>query len=589
MEVGNRVNLRVNFSDRMAVQSENKPRRQFVSRKNTVVLKGKTLQLVCIYSGTPIPEILWKNRYGLLSLDRVQYEDYGKRLVIKNINFEDAGTYKCEAGNGVGAAKTYRMNVHVDASPYFINKPNIQIKDENEAVEFHCETSGSPPPEQKWTFNGIPIELVPYNPRRVIYPNKITIYNLTKADTGNYGCNTSNTHGRAYKEGYINVLALPPSITTPLCDMGSVIGQTVIMTCPVFGAPKPQVRWLKNGETLSGVQFKISHSGNLTIEDAKFTDSGNYTCLAENRYGSAQANRYLLVMEKTVITSEPQNYEVAVGDTATFRCNAAADNDLDLKIHWMKDYQEIDFSTEPRYMQQSDSSLKITQVNKLDAGIYTCIANPEVSADAMLIVRDVPNPPRLVKVICNYRDAIVQWEPTGDNCAPILGYNIQYNTSFTPDKWEKVEVPAFSTHLSLNLGPWANFTFRVIARNKIGPSEPSSHHSSQMCTTPKDVPYNNPENVEGKGSTPHNLVIRWSPMPEIDHNAPAFKYRIYWKRDDIANAQWSSEDVVDWQQDHMIINNQPTFKPYSIKVEAHNEKGQAKEAATVITGWSGEN
>lgn len=58
------------------------------------------------------------------------------------------------------------------------------------------------------------------------------------------------------------------------------------------------------------------------------------------------------------------------------------------------------------------------------------------------------------------------------------------------------------------MSPWANYTFRVIAWNKIGPSLPSSH--SQVCTTQPDVPYKNPDNVEGKGTEPNNIVISWT-------------------------------------------------------------------------------
>ena len=70
------------------------------------------------------------------------------------------------------------------------------------------------------------------------------------------------------------------------------------------------------------------------------------------------------------------------------------------------------------------------------------------------------------------------------------------------------------------MGPWAHYTYRVIAHNKIDPSQPSDH--SDPCFTQTDVPYKNPDNVEGKGSNPKNLVIKWSPMAEIDHNAPQF-------------------------------------------------------------------
>lgn len=64
--------------------------------------------------------------------------------------------------------------------------------------------------------------------------------------------------------------------------------------------------------------------------------------------------------------------------------------------------------------------------------------------------------------------------------------------------------------------PWANYTFRVIARNKIGPSEPSGH--SGVCETPEDVPYKNPDNVIGKGSQKDNLVISWTVSVHYDYS-----------------------------------------------------------------------
>ena len=77
-------------------------------------------------------------------------------------------------------------------------------------------------------------------------------------------------------------------------------------------------------------------------------------------------------------------------------------------------------------------------------------------------------------------------------------------------------------------------------------------------------------------------------MPEIDHNGPGFRYQVYWKRADKENAEWQTDNVVDWEQDHYIVENQETFKPYRLKVEAHNELGQAHVAAEEITGYSGE-
>ena len=34
-----------------------------------------------------------------------------------------------------------------------------------------------------------------------------------------------------------------------------------------------------------------------------------------------------------------------------------------------------------------------------------------------------------------------------------------------------------------------------------------------MCTTPPDVPFKNPDNVEGRGTSPTNLAINWTVRP----------------------------------------------------------------------------
>ena len=183
---------------------------------------------------------------------------------------------------------------------------------------------------------------------------------------------------------------------------------------------------------------------------------------------------------------------------------------------------------------------------------------------------------------------MVEWMPTGDRRAPILSYSIQYNTSFTPDVWEDafVNIPAPDNRFRVSMSPWSNYTFRVIGRNKIGPSLPSE--PSDRCSTEEDVPHKNPEKVVGRGSSPRNLEITWTPMPMIEHNAPGFFYKVYWKRNDDPGSRWESRTIDDWQRNRLVVDNQPTFKPYRIKVEAHNRRGQAHMIATEVIGYSGE-
>ncbi|KAL3219631.1 hypothetical protein MRX96_030380 [Rhipicephalus microplus] len=108
---------------------------------------------------------------------------------------------------------------------------------------------------------------------------------------------------------------------------------------------------------------------------------------------------------------------------------------------------------------------------------------------------DVPSPPEIVHVECEASSALLKWTPRGDNQASIISYSVQYSTSFnsTRGSWQDVaaNIPASDTSVRMALSPWANYTFRVLASNKVGPSAPSEP-SATTCATPENVPFKNP-------------------------------------------------------------------------------------------------
>ena len=85
------------------------------------------MKLWCIYGGTPLPEIRWRKQGGALPWGRTTFDNYGKTLVIKHVDFADAGDYTCEASNGVGLAKSHSIELKVLAKPRFILEPEIQV------------------------------------------------------------------------------------------------------------------------------------------------------------------------------------------------------------------------------------------------------------------------------------------------------------------------------------------------------------------------------------------------------------------------------------------------------------------------------
>jgi len=76
-------------------------------------------------------------------------------------------------------------------------------------------------------------------------------------------------------------------------------------------------------------------------------------------------------------------------------------------------------------------------------------------------------------------------------------------------------------------------------------------------------------------------------MPEIEHNAPKFKYHLFWKRD-LPGEQWEDDFIADWRIREYRIDNQETYQRYRIKVVSENKKGQANVAAEEVIGYLGE-
>ncbi|XP_045524749.1 neuroglian isoform X1 [Pieris brassicae] len=590
-KLGNKVYLQVQQTGISPTQNKHEPVRQYTTRRVEKAWRGKKVELYCIYGGTPLPQVVWKkDGRTILSSQRITQDNYGKTLVIKRAGYEDQGTFTCEISNGVGQAQSYSIQLNVEAAPFFIEEPQFQNLAEGETAVIHCKAGGTPEPSITWVHNGKPIEQAEPNSRRQVASNSILITDLVKKDTGNYGCNATNSNGYVYKDVYINVQSIPPEIKEGPENLTKVDGSEAVLKCRVFGAPKPIVRWMRDDVDVTGGKYNITAEGDLVIADVSYTDVGTYQCYAKNKFGEKSAFGSLSVKKHTVITDKPEPYEVAAGASATFRCNANADDSLKLEIIWLNDGQPIDFDNQPRFRMTNDYSLLISDTTELDSGEYTCIARTaidEARAQATLTVQDKPNPPSLEGIECHEKVATIRWHSMGDNRAPILRYSIQYNTSFTPDTWLSASdsVPGLDTSWTAELSPWANYTFRVIALNKIGPSTPSRH--SDACTTQPDVPYKNPDNVEGKGRDPTNMVISWSKMPQIEHNGPGFYYQVSWRRN-ISGTPWSEQQIRDWTQSEYIVLNTPTFQPYKIKVIAVNSKGTSNVAPVEVIGWSGE-
>uniref|UniRef100_A0A183VBX4 Basement membrane proteoglycan n=1 Tax=Toxocara canis TaxID=6265 RepID=A0A183VBX4_TOXCA len=174
------------------------------------------------------------------------------------------------------------------------------------------------------------------------------------------------------------------------------------LRCTIPARPHAQLLWRRqDGSMLSESAFQ--EEGTLTIPHVKPSDSGDYVCFSEDldsgkTLESAPAHL-------TVNTAAPQTHKipsldtpteaVAEGETATLRCHASAD--VNLELHWRRQ----DGSPLRHAVTDKGGTLTIPNAHQSDAGAYICYAEDLENGnrvDSERVYVSV-NPPRASKPV----------------------------------------------------------------------------------------------------------------------------------------------------------------------------------------------
>uniref|UniRef100_A0A673HTE9 Neural cell adhesion molecule L1 n=1 Tax=Sinocyclocheilus rhinocerous TaxID=307959 RepID=A0A673HTE9_9TELE len=556
------------------------------THSTTMVLKGDTLQLECIADGLPTPDISWSKVNGDLPSGRFSVHSFQKTLKITEVTEADGGDYRCLAKNRLGS-NHHIITVVVRAAPFWISAPQNLILAPKESGMLTCRAEGNPKPTVTWSVNGIPIENSHKDPSRKIENGNIILSDVQTGSSSVYQCNASNEYGYLLANAFVSVLAEPPRVLTPPNHVYSVVTNSrALLDCASFGSPLPKITWFKDSQSIVDGDSYIIHKNNtLEINVARPLNSGKYTCIASNSLGNKENHVYLEVKEATRIIRQPGYKVVQRNSMAVFECKVKHDPSLFPSMIWLKDNMELPDDT--RFEVGSDS-LTIHDVREDDEGNYTCIRNTTLdqdSASAMLTVVEQPDPPTDLE-LTDQRERSVQltWTPGDENNSPLQLFLIQYEDSLhKPGVWVNMtEVSVTSTTAHLELSPYAYYSFRVLALNDVGLSEPSAP-SRQYRTNPAR-PDGNPSDVEVIGTSPDSMTITWRELTGLESNGPGLQYKVSWRQKDL-DQQWTSLTLANVSQ--YVVTGTPTFAPYEVTVQAVNDYGSGPRPEVVL-GYSGE-
>ncbi|XP_066117699.1 neurofascin isoform X15 [Saccopteryx bilineata] len=551
-----------------------------------MVLRGTDLLLECIASGVPTPDIAWYKKGGDLPSDKAKFENFNKALRITSVSEEDSGEYFCLASNKMGSIR-HTISVRVKAAPYWLEEPKNLILAPGEDGRLVCRANGNPKPTVQWMVNGEPLQSAPPNPNREVAGDTIIFRDTQISSRAVYQCNTSNEHGYLLANAFVSVLDVPPRMLSPRNQLIRVIlYNRTRLDCPFFGSPIPTLRWFKNGQgsNLDGGNYHVYENGSLEIKMIRKEDQGIYTCVATNILGKAENQVRLEVKDPTRIFRMPEDQTAKRGTTVQLECRVKHDPSLKLTVSWLKDDEPLYIGNR---MKKEDDSLTIFGVAERDHGSYTCIASTELDQDlakAYLTVLGRPDRPRDLELTdLAERSVRLTWIPGDDNNSPITEYVVQFEEDqFQPGIWhDHSKFPGGVNSGVLQLSPYVNYQFRVIAVNEVGSSHPSL--PSERYRTSGAPPESNPGDVKGEGTRKNNMEITWTPMNATSAFGPNLRYIVRWRRRETRET-WNNVTV--WGSRY-VVGQTPVYVPYEIRVQAENDFGKGPEPDTVI-GYSGE-
>ncbi|KAM4861289.1 neurofascin isoform 3-T3 [Thomomys bottae] len=566
-----------------------------------MVLRGMDLLLECIASGVPTPDIAWYKKGGDLPSDKAKFENFNKALRITNVSEEDSGEYFCLASNKMGSIR-HTISVRVKAAPYWLDEPKNLILAPGEDGRLVCRANGNPKPTVQWMVNGEPLQSAPPNPNREVAGDTIIFRDTQISSRAVYQCNTSNEHGYLLANAFVSVLDVPPRMLSPRNQLIRVIlYNRTRLDCPFFGSPIPTLRWFKNGQgsNLDGGNYHVYENGSLEIKMIRKEDQGIYTCVATNILGKAENQVRLEVKDPTRIFRMPEDQVAKTGTTVQLECRVKHDPSLKLTVSWLKDDEPLYIGNR---MKKEEDSLTIFGVAERDQGSYTCVASTELDQDLakahLTVLADQATPTNRLAALPKgrpdrprdleltdlaERSVRLTWIPGDDNNSPITDYVVQFEEDqFQPGVWhDHSKFPGSVNSAVLQLSPYVNYQFRVIAVNEVGSSHPSL--PSERYRTSGAPPESNPGDVKGEGTRKNNMEITWTPMNATSAFGPNLRYIVKWRRRETRDT-WNNVTV--WGSRY-VVGQTPVYVPYEIRVQAENDFGKGPEPDTVI-GYSGE-
>ena len=321
-------------------------------------------------------------------------------LYINRLRESDKGLYTCRKAKAV----VKEVTVEIASRPRIAVAPSDTTAHRGDLVHLRCEGAGEPKPIMKWRiYRGILRNLtsIPDNlTEKEILGHNGGNFLITEAGhlyirdpvaeySATYVCTATNAGGTAWVTAQVLILE-PPKITTRPQDTNSIDGESVGLDCRAIGNPPPKITWrletpegnaIEELENHPSKRYELDPYKTLVIRSPLPSDSGNYTCVATNLDGVAEASAILRVLFRETRAGRE-------GGFVSLKCSTFDD------VTWFKtingEKNDIKTLQDKRYIVARDGSFFISRLRETDAGVYSCYNAGSVIKEVTVEIASLP-------------------------------------------------------------------------------------------------------------------------------------------------------------------------------------------------------
>lgn len=229
------------------------------------------------------------------------------KLKIVGVQRRHMGRYRCIVTNSQGFVKSKKARVHFSSSiiPLKVEVPKpAVVAAVGSDVELKCLFSGSPIPEVIWYKDGRKVTDVGFQFIRGVgtrFEAILELRSVTRSVSGHFVCSISGVAETA--EGSITLFVgdgRVPEVKSLQMYKETRKDSNITLQFFIMSEAQPDVTWYKDGNQLEDPgTIQLHANGTYRVELrmtlVQYSQTGVYTCSAQNHFGTSSANITLAV------------------------------------------------------------------------------------------------------------------------------------------------------------------------------------------------------------------------------------------------------------------------------------------------------